>query len=304
MSHQSPYSVVVNENSETYSRPFTGYQQPIWSTDESSPVDSKSLSKGSELIPHTNSMVVRCKAKVFNCKTVKRSGLTFYTTIKGVKYFSMAVDETYGTFTDPGGKIFASDEMGYEDPIQGGARETKEETLDIYDYTTPAALKSLKESATVIYNPKMCMVFQPVIIDDPMKDSIKYRQRYTKFNSAVRRCRESKGVKLVDDEFDAKVASFGDNEEELNTFVEENDKKLTLIELDNKFRYAENRGFLWLTENELNTLIMLHPKQEPTMPIPERLVPFLGTGIMPRLYERVRSLLYVVLSNSSAIIKR
>jgi hypothetical protein len=302
MSYTSSYNVIVTKDSVTYSRPFTGYSQQIEDTDDVSPVDSKSQPKGYKVIPHTNSVVVKCPAKNFACKTVKRSGLTFYTTIKGVKYFSMAIDETYGTLTDPGGKIFANDEMGYEDPIQGGARETKEETLDMYDYTTNAAFASLKASATVIYNPKMCMVFQPVVMDDPMKDSVEFHRRYTKFNGAIRKFRESRGGKLAGEELEAKLASFEDDEDAIKAFTEENDKKLTVVELDSKYRYAENRGLIWLTENELNTLVTLHPKQEPSMPIPERLIPYLGKGIMPRLYERVRSLLYVVLSNSSSII--
>jgi hypothetical protein len=305
MSYQPTYNVVVSQDSVTYSRPLSSYQQAAAEDSDDSPsAESKVQLKGYKIQPHANSIVIKCPASKFESKTVKRSGITFYTTIKGVRYFAFFIDEAYGTLTDPSGKIFSCDKLGFEDPISGGARETKEETLDIYDYRSPAAIKSLKDSATVIYNPKMCMIFQPIVVDDPIKISLEYQRRYNKFNKAIKSLRERKGGKLIDDDLEAKLATFGADVDAMNAFIAVNDTKMTLEELDNKYRYAENSGLIWLSENELNELITWHPKEHLEMPIPERLVPFFPSDVklMPRLYERCRSLLYVVLSNSSSII--
>jgi hypothetical protein len=329
-----PYTVEVQQNKTIFSRLGT-YTAQSTDSDEGSPTYDSSEStnrKDSDskispeknvkskvtngYYPHANSTVTRCNTKYFECNTKGvsyRSGLIGYMTIKGIRYFSLSLDAVHSQLTDPGGKIFQNDLLGYEDPITGGARETKEETLEMLDFTSNSSIECLRENSTIIYNAKMCLIFQPVsIIDEnPIAMSVEFQRRYTKFNRAITRLRQEKGGKLEGQHMENAIKNIKEmyppdakDEAELavTQFLEANSKKMTEAEMDCKYRLAENKALVWLTENELNTLIYTRPNQEVTLPVPERLQPFLGKEMMPRLYERVRALLYVVLHHSSSII--
>lgn len=89
--------------------------------------------------------------------TSKRVGVIVYTTIDGVVYFGMGLDNTYHELTDFGGSILWTD----TDAIHGALREFHEETLGSFGTISINQV----QDCPVVFDESNLIIFINVLVD-------------------------------------------------------------------------------------------------------------------------------------------
>jgi hypothetical protein len=170
MSFIENFDVIVNKKDIFYRR--LGVKKMFFQK-----VDSSSLDEGMLLnFPYTNFYVSHKSDtnEIPDSTRFKRAGFIPFTDINGKRYFCLGIDAKYGTLTDFGGGV-----KRHEHFIEAACRELKEESLDIFDFTSDESMEQIKKYTKTVYDENMAIIFVNIKVDN-LEDIINlYQKRVT-----------------------------------------------------------------------------------------------------------------------------
>lgn len=169
MSFIEEYNVIVNENNTLYRR--LENKKMLYNR-----ITSRELNEGTILSFPSSKFYFSQKSEtslISPSIKFKRAGVIPYTQIDDKKYFCMGIDYKYGTLTDFGGGV-----KRIENFVEAACRELEEESLGIFDFTTPEKMDKVRKNSITVYDSSTAIIFLQVKVDS-IDEIVKiFQQRY------------------------------------------------------------------------------------------------------------------------------
>lgn len=156
MSFIEDYDVIVNQNEIFYKR--LDNKKNIFTR-----ISDKDLDEGVMLNFYSKNLYFSYKSDTSVIpyeKRFDRAGIIPYTKIEEKRYFCLGVDAKYGTLTDFGGGV-----KRIENFVLAACRELEEESLGIFNFTTPELVEKVRKNSITVYDFSTAILFLEVKID-------------------------------------------------------------------------------------------------------------------------------------------
>ena len=173
MSFIEDYDVIVNQNEIFYKR--LDNKKAMFNN-----ISERDLDVGVMLNFPSKNLYFSYKADTHfipNEKRFERAGIIPYTKIDDKKYFCLGVDAKYGTLTDFGGGV-----KRIENFVLAACRELEEESLGIFNFTTPELIDKVRKNSMTVYDFNTAILFLEVKVDN-LNDIINLYQYRAKTTS-------------------------------------------------------------------------------------------------------------------------
>jgi hypothetical protein len=172
MSFIEDYDVIVNQNEIFYKR-LDNKKAMFYR------ISDRDLDEGVMLNFPSKNMYFSYKADTHVIpyeKRFERAGIIPYTKIDNKKYFCLGVDAKYGTLTDFGGGV-----KRIENFVLAACRELEEESLGIFNFTTPELMEKVRKNSVTVYDLNTAILFLEVKVDnlDDILTLYQYRAKTT-----------------------------------------------------------------------------------------------------------------------------
>lgn len=173
MSFIEDYDVIVNQNEIFYKR--LDNKKTMFTK-----LSDRDLDEGIILNFPNKNLYFSYKADTHvipHDKRFDRAGIIPYTKIDDKKYFCLGVDAKYGTLTDFGGGV-----KRIENFVLAACRELEEESLGIFNFTTPELIEKVRKNSITVYDLNTAILFLEVKVDN-LNDIVNLYQHRVKTTS-------------------------------------------------------------------------------------------------------------------------
>lgn len=163
--------------------------------------------------------------------SIIRSGVIPYINTERGRLYCLGIDQVWGDMTDFGGGV-----KRYENPIEAGIREFKEESLCIFDLKN-----NWKTDTTAIFNDVLMVMLVEVANDKDYEALYEYNKRYA--DKIIKLRKEGLTLEGLMGEDGLRSTSLGDN------------VSPELIDLLPSIDRVEAKGIVWLTLHDMKELV-------------------------------------------------